>query len=139
MLVAAAGLLILQALSVEDPYLTVILPALTVMGLGVGLLFTAAISTSTLGVARDDTGAAADTAAVHGYHVTFAVAAVVLVAVVLICGLLCPSRARSGHARYRTHRKTRRRSLASGRTSQQIARQPARVSSEVLSLCEVEN
>ncbi|MFF4966178.1 MFS transporter [Streptomyces sp. NPDC001037] len=127
-LVAAAGLLILQALSVEDVYLTVVLPALVVIGVGVGLLFTAAISTSTFGVAPGDAGVAsaavnmvqqvggsigtallssiyagavaqhidgkqptralADAAAVHGYHVTFAVSVVALVAVAVICGLL---------------------------------------------------
>ncbi len=127
-LIAAAGLLILQGLSVDGSYLAVVLPALAVMGFGMGLIFTAAISTSTLGVepgdvgvasaavnmvqqvggsigtalmstiyggavaqylaGRDQTKGATDAAAVHGYHVIFAVSAVALVAVALVCGLL---------------------------------------------------
>ncbi|WP_153349069.1 MFS transporter [Nocardia aurantia] len=127
-LVAAAGLLILQALSVQDSYPAVVLPALVVMGIGVGLTFSAAVSTSTFGVAPGDAGVASATvnmvqqvggsigtallssiyagavtryigarpstqalsnaAAVHGYHVTFAVSALALVGVAVVGGLL---------------------------------------------------
>ncbi|WP_442759410.1 MFS transporter [Streptomyces pseudogriseolus] len=127
-LIAAAGLLILQGLSVDGSYIAVVLPALAVMGFGMGLIFTAAISTSTLGVGQGDVGVASaavnmvqqvggsigtalmssiyggavaqylagreqtksvsDAAAVHGYHVIFAVSAVALVAVALVCGPL---------------------------------------------------
>ncbi|WP_097320563.1 MFS transporter [Paractinoplanes atraurantiacus] len=127
-LASAAGLLILQALSVDGSYAAVVLPALVVIGLGVGLTFSAAISTGTLGVDAGDVGVAsaavnmvqqvggsigtallssvyggavlryvqanegsddlANAAAVHGYHVTFAVSAVALLATALAGGLL---------------------------------------------------
>jgi EmrB/QacA subfamily drug resistance transporter len=127
-LISAAGLLILQALSVDGSYLAVVLPALVIIGLGVGLTFSAAIATGTQGVEPADVGVAsaavnmaqqvggsigtallssvyggavlsyvranqpsdglADAAAVHGYHITFAVSAVALLATALVGGLL---------------------------------------------------
>ncbi|EFC85764.1 MFS transporter [Parafrankia sp. EUN1f] len=125
--VAAAGMLILQALAVDGSYLAVVMPALVVTGVGVGLVFTASVSTGTLGVdpsdagvvsamvnmaqqvggsigtallssvygsavqqrLRDGSGASGDpdAAAVHGYHVTFAVSATCLL-VVALAGLI---------------------------------------------------
>ncbi|MEW2290928.1 MFS transporter [Streptomyces sp. NPDC047841] len=126
--IAAGGLLILQTLAVDSAYAAVVLPALAVIGLGVGLMYPAAISTGTLGVATEDAGAAsaavnmaqqvggsigtavlssiygsavagylsghtgtrglANEAAVHGYHVTFAVAAIALLSASLVSALL---------------------------------------------------
>src|SRR5580700_11312928 len=59
MLVAAAGLLILAAqLGVSTSYPSIILPALVVIGLGLGLVFACAINTVTYGAAREDAGVA---------------------------------------------------------------------------------
>ncbi|GIH78226.1 MFS transporter [Planobispora longispora] len=126
--IAAGGLLILQTLAVDSAYAAVVLPAPAVIGLGVGLVYPAALSTGTLGVATEDAGAAsaavnmaqqvggsigtavlssiygsavagylsdhagtddlANEAAVNGYHLTFAVAAIVLLGAALISALL---------------------------------------------------
>src|SRR6476619_5858956 len=59
MLVAAAGLVILAAqLGVNTSYPSTILPALVVIGLGLGLVFACAINTATYGAAREDAGVA---------------------------------------------------------------------------------
>ena len=59
MLVAAAGLVILAAqLGVSTSYPSIILPALVVIGLGLGLVFACAINTATYGAAREDAGVA---------------------------------------------------------------------------------
>ena len=59
MLVAAAGLVILAAqLGVSTSYPSMILPALVVIGLGLGLVFACAINTATYGAAREDAGVA---------------------------------------------------------------------------------
>ena len=59
MLVAAAGLVILAAqLGVNTSYPSIILPALVVIGLGLGLVFACAINTATYGAAREDAGVA---------------------------------------------------------------------------------
>ena len=59
MLVAAAGLVILAAqLGVSTSYPSTILPALVVIGLGLGLVFACAINTATYGAAREDAGVA---------------------------------------------------------------------------------
>jgi hypothetical protein len=59
MLVAAAGLVILAAqLGVQTSYPSIILPALVVIGLGLGLVFACAINTATYGAAREDAGVA---------------------------------------------------------------------------------
>jgi hypothetical protein len=59
MLVAAAGLVILAAqLGVHTSYPSTILPALVVIGLGLGLVFACAINTATYGAAREDAGVA---------------------------------------------------------------------------------
>jgi hypothetical protein len=57
--VAAAGLVILAAqLGVNTSYPSTILPALVVIGLGLGLVFACAINTATYGAAREDAGVA---------------------------------------------------------------------------------
>jgi hypothetical protein len=59
MVVAAAGLVILAAqLGVHTSYPSTILPALVVIGLGLGLVFACAINTATYGAAREDAGVA---------------------------------------------------------------------------------
>jgi EmrB/QacA subfamily drug resistance transporter len=59
MLVAAAGLVILATqLGVQVSYPGTILPALVVIGLGLGLVFACAINTATYGAAREDAGVA---------------------------------------------------------------------------------
>ena len=59
MVVAAAGLVILAAqLGVSTSYPSTILPALVVIGLGLGLVFACAINTATYGAAREDAGVA---------------------------------------------------------------------------------
>jgi EmrB/QacA subfamily drug resistance transporter len=58
MLLAGAGLLYLSRLTVTSSYASDILPALLVMGLGFGLIFSPAINTATAGVAREDSGVA---------------------------------------------------------------------------------
>jgi MFS family permease len=59
LLVAAAGLVILAAqLGVQTSYPSTILPALVVIGLGLGLVFACAINTATYGAAREDAGVA---------------------------------------------------------------------------------
>jgi EmrB/QacA subfamily drug resistance transporter len=58
MLLAGAGMLYLSRLTVTSSYASSILPALLVMGLGFGLIFSPAINTATAGVAREDSGVA---------------------------------------------------------------------------------
>ena len=59
MLVAAAGLVILAGqLGVNTSYPSIILPALVVIGLGLGLVFACAINTATYGAAPEDAGVA---------------------------------------------------------------------------------
>ncbi len=57
-LATAAGLLILQALAVDSSYFVVILPSLVIIGIGMGLIFTAGFSTATYGVDPADAGVA---------------------------------------------------------------------------------
>ncbi|GGM03507.1 MFS transporter [Streptomyces fumigatiscleroticus] len=56
MVLAAAGLVILTRLSVHSSYTTEILPALLLMGLGMGLTFMPVFATATAGVAPRDSG-----------------------------------------------------------------------------------
>ncbi|GIG28979.1 MFS transporter [Cellulomonas marina] len=60
-LVAATGLLLLQRLELDSTYLGTILPALAVIGFGMGLVFSAAMATATSGVDRQDAGVASAT------------------------------------------------------------------------------
>jgi len=56
MVLAASGMVILTQLTVDSSYTTEILPALLLMGLGMGLTFMPVFSTATAGVAPQDSG-----------------------------------------------------------------------------------
>jgi MFS family permease len=58
MLVGAAGMAYLTQISVTSSYAASVLPALLLMGLGFGMVFSPAINTATAGVARRDSGVA---------------------------------------------------------------------------------
>jgi EmrB/QacA subfamily drug resistance transporter len=58
MLVGAAGMGYLTQITVTSSYAASVLPALLVMGLGFGMVFSPAINTATAGVARRDSGVA---------------------------------------------------------------------------------
>src|ERR1700691_5442040 len=58
MLLGAIGMIYLTRLTVTGGYLSRILPALLIMGLGFGLIFAPAINTATAGVQREDSGVA---------------------------------------------------------------------------------
>jgi len=58
MLLAAAGMAYLSQLTATSGYASSVLPALLVMGLGFGMIFSPAINTATAGVAREDSGVA---------------------------------------------------------------------------------
>jgi Major Facilitator Superfamily len=61
MLLAALGMVMLAQLGVHSTYSAHILPALLVIGLGLGLIFAPSINTATLGVDQDDAGVASAT------------------------------------------------------------------------------
>ncbi|WP_051580603.1 MFS transporter [Pseudonocardia acaciae] len=63
LLVAAAGMSLLTALTPTSAYLTGVLPGQVVLGLGLGAVYTAAMSTATVSLARADAGVGA--AVVH--------------------------------------------------------------------------
>ncbi|WP_432157559.1 MFS transporter [Streptomyces sp. bgisy153] len=56
MVLAAGGMLLLTRMTVDSSYTTDILPALILMGLGMGLTFMPVFSTATVGVAPQDSG-----------------------------------------------------------------------------------
>jgi EmrB/QacA subfamily drug resistance transporter len=56
MILAASGMLILTQMTVDSSYATEILPALLLMGLGMGLTFMPVFATATAGVAPQDSG-----------------------------------------------------------------------------------
>ncbi|WP_037670129.1 MFS transporter [Streptomyces griseus] len=56
MVLAAGGMLILTQMTVDSSYTTEILPALLLMGLGMGLTFMPVFATATAGVAPQDSG-----------------------------------------------------------------------------------
>ncbi|CAM5420649.1 Puromycin resistance protein pur8 [Streptomyces griseorubiginosus] len=56
MILAASGMVILTQMTVDSSYTTEILPALLLMGLGMGLTFMPVFSTATAGVAPQDSG-----------------------------------------------------------------------------------
>ncbi len=56
MVLAASGMVILTQMTVDSSYTTEILPALLLMGLGMGLTFMPVFSTATAGVAPQDSG-----------------------------------------------------------------------------------
>ncbi len=55
-LLAASGMVVLTQLGVDSSYATHILPALVLMGLGMGMIFMPVFSTATAGVAPQDSG-----------------------------------------------------------------------------------
>jgi EmrB/QacA subfamily drug resistance transporter len=61
MVLAAAGMLILTQLQVDSTYAAHVLPGLVVTGLGLGLVFSPAVNTATLGIAPADAGVASAT------------------------------------------------------------------------------
>jgi EmrB/QacA subfamily drug resistance transporter len=58
MLLGAAGMAYLSQVSVTSSYISTVLPALLILGLGFGMIFAPAINTATFGVARQDSGVA---------------------------------------------------------------------------------
>ncbi|WP_349814742.1 hypothetical protein [Curtobacterium sp. MCJR17_043] len=60
-LVAATGLLLLLRTDLDSSYAGTVLPALVVIGLGMGTIFSSAMNTATTGVARSDAGVASAT------------------------------------------------------------------------------
>lgn len=57
-LLGAGGMLLLLRTDIDSNYVTVVLPALVALGLGMGLIYSAGISTGTLGVDPHDAGVA---------------------------------------------------------------------------------
>jgi EmrB/QacA subfamily drug resistance transporter len=58
MMLSAAGMALLTQVTVTSSYLSGVLPALIVLGLGLGQIFAQAINTATAGIAREDSGVA---------------------------------------------------------------------------------
>jgi EmrB/QacA subfamily drug resistance transporter len=58
MLLSAGGMALLTQLSVTSSYVSGVLPALIILGLGIGQIFAQAINTATSGVTREDSGVA---------------------------------------------------------------------------------
>jgi len=58
MLLGAGGMALLTQVTVTSSYVAAVLPALLILGLGLGLIFAQAINTATAGVAREDSGVA---------------------------------------------------------------------------------
>src|SRR5262249_3727583 len=58
MLLGAGGMALLTQVTVSSSYVSAVLPALLLLGLGLGLIFARAINTATTGVARQDSGVA---------------------------------------------------------------------------------
>ncbi len=61
MLIAAVGLILLTRISVHSSYVSVILPALAVLGLGMGSIFAPSINAATAGISPEDAGVASAT------------------------------------------------------------------------------
>jgi predicted MFS family arabinose efflux permease len=58
MLLSAGGMALLTQVTVTSSYVSGVLPALIILGLGLGQIFAQAINTATAGVAREDSGVA---------------------------------------------------------------------------------
>jgi len=58
LLLGTAGMAYLTQVSVTSSYVSAVLPALLILGLGFGMIFAPAINTATFGVARQDSGVA---------------------------------------------------------------------------------
>jgi EmrB/QacA subfamily drug resistance transporter len=61
MLVAAGGMVLLTEIGIDSDYVTQIAPGLTLVGLGIGVVFAAAFSGATVGVSEGDSGVASAT------------------------------------------------------------------------------
>ncbi|MGZ4166879.1 MAG: MFS transporter [Solirubrobacteraceae bacterium] len=61
MVLGAAGMLILRGIGPDTSYAGVVMPGLVVMGIGLGLVFSTALNSATLGVAQRDAGVASAT------------------------------------------------------------------------------
>jgi MFS family permease len=59
--IAAVGMYLLTGLTDHSSFVTAIMPATMVMGLGMGMIFASAMSLATLGVAAEDAGVASAT------------------------------------------------------------------------------
>jgi hypothetical protein len=58
MLLDAVGMALLTQVTVTSSYVSAVLPALLILGLGLGLIFAQTINTATAGLAREDSGVA---------------------------------------------------------------------------------
>ena len=58
MLLGAGGMALLTQVTVTSSYVSAVLPALLILGLGLGLIFAQTINTATAGVGREDSGVA---------------------------------------------------------------------------------
>jgi EmrB/QacA subfamily drug resistance transporter len=58
MLLGAGGMALLTQVTVTSSYVSSVLPAMLILGLGLGLIFAQTINTATAGVAREDSGVA---------------------------------------------------------------------------------
>src|SRR5579859_7497884 len=58
MVLSAGGMAVLTQVTATSSYVSGVLPALLILGLGLGLIFAQAINTATAGVAREDSGVA---------------------------------------------------------------------------------
>ena len=61
MAAAAAGMILLTQITIGSPYLTHVAPGLVLLGLGIGVVFSAAFSGGTVGIDEDDSGVASAT------------------------------------------------------------------------------
>lgn len=61
MIVGAAGLIMLTRISLDSSYLLVILPAIALLGIGMGAVFATSFNTATLGILPEDAGVASAT------------------------------------------------------------------------------
>jgi MFS family permease len=61
MVLGAIGMLILRGIGLDSSYAGVVLPGLIVMGMGLGLVFSTALNSATLGVTQSDAGVASAT------------------------------------------------------------------------------
>jgi EmrB/QacA subfamily drug resistance transporter len=61
MALGAAGMLILRGIGLDTSYASGVMPGLILMGIGLGLVFSTALNSATLGVTQDDAGVASAT------------------------------------------------------------------------------
>jgi len=61
MTLGAIGMLMLRGIGLDTSYLGAVMPGLVLMGMGLGLVFSTALNSATLGVAQEDAGVASAT------------------------------------------------------------------------------